>query len=140
MRLLIALVLLCGFAAAQEDAKPSSPPALAPAASHVGITEITIPAGTRIPVAIKNAISTKSSREGDPIYAQSTFPVVVDDHIVIPAGTYVQGKISQIKPAGQPQGPRRSAGALHDSDLSQRIHRAPTGLNRGCARRKWRYT
>jgi type IV secretion system protein VirB10 len=104
MRLLIALVLLCGFVYAQEEAKPSSPPALAPAASHVGVTEITIPAGTRIPVAIKNAISTKSSREGDPIYAQSTFPVVVNDHIVVPAGTYVQGKISQIKPAGRLKG------------------------------------
>jgi len=104
MRLLIALVLLGGSVTAQEETKPSSPPALAPAASHSSASEITIPAGTRIPVAIKNAISTKSSREGDPIYAQSTFPVVVNDHIVIPAGTYVQGKISQIKPAGRIKG------------------------------------
>ena len=104
MRLLIALVVLCGLVAAQEDTKPTSPPALATAASHVSTNEITIPAGTRIPVAIKNAISTKSSHEGDPIYAQSTFPVVVNDRIVVPAGTYVQGKISQIKPAGRLKG------------------------------------
>jgi len=104
MRLLIAVVLLCAFALAQQDSQPASPPALAPAASHVVANEITIPAGTRIPVAIKNAISTKSSHEGDPIYAQSTFPVVVNDRIVVPAGTYVQGKISQIKPAGHLKG------------------------------------
>jgi hypothetical protein len=104
MRLLIALVVLCGLVAAQEDTKPASPPALATAASHVSTTEITIPAGTKIPVMLKNAISTKSSREGDPIYAQSTFPVVVNDRIVVPAGTYVQGKISQIKPAGRLKG------------------------------------
>jgi type IV secretion system protein VirB10 len=104
MRLLIALVLLSGFVVAQEATKPASPPALAPAASHVVANEVTIPAGTRIPVAIKNAISTKSSHEGDPIYAQSTFPVVVNDRIVVPAGTYVQGKISQIKPAGRLKG------------------------------------
>ncbi len=104
MRLLIALVLLSGFAVAQEATKPDSPPALAPAASHVVANEVTIPAGTRIPVAIKNAVSTKSSHEGDPIYAQSTFPVVVNDRIVVPAGTYVQGKISQIKPAGRLKG------------------------------------
>ncbi len=104
MRLLIALLSLCVLAPAQGDTKTSSPPALAPAASHVNANEITIPAGTRIPVAIKNAISTKSSREGDPIYAQSTFPVVVDDRIVVPAGTYVQGKISRIKPAGRLKG------------------------------------
>ena len=104
MRFLIGFALLCGLAAAQEDSKPSSPPALAPATSHVVANEITIPAGTKIPVSLKNAISTKSNRVGDPIYAQSTFPVVVDDHIVVPAGTYVQGKISQIKPAGRLKG------------------------------------
>jgi hypothetical protein len=104
MRLLIASVLLCGLVAAQEDTKPGAPPALAPAVSHVVANEITIPAGTRIPVRLKNAISTKSSHEGDPIYAQSTFPVVVNDHIVVPAGTYVQGKISQIRPAGRLKG------------------------------------
>jgi type IV secretion system protein VirB10 len=104
MRVLIALVLLCGFVTAQEDTRPASQPALSPAVSHVSTTEITIPSGTRIPVTIKNAISTKTSREGDPIYAQSTFPVVVNDRIVVPAGTYVQGKISQIKPAGRLKG------------------------------------
>jgi hypothetical protein len=104
MRLLIALMLLAGLAAAQEDARPATPPALASAASHVVTDEVTIPQGTHIPVVLKNAISTKSSRVGDPIYAQSTFPVVVNDRIVVPAGTYVQGKISQIKPAGHLKG------------------------------------
>ena len=106
MRLFVALILLSGFAAAQaqEDTKPASPPALAPAASHVVADEVTIPEGTHIPVVLKNAISTKSSRVGDPIYAQSTFPVVVNDRIVVPAGTYVQGKISEIKPAGHLKG------------------------------------
>jgi type IV secretion system protein VirB10 len=106
MRLVMALVLLAGFAAAQTqpETKPASPPALAPAASHVGADEVTIPEGTHIPVMLKNAISTKSSRVGDPIYAQSTFPVVVNNRIVVPAGTYVQGKISSIKPAGHLKG------------------------------------
>ena len=98
MRLLIALVVLCGLVAAQGDTKPASPPALATADSHVSTTEITIPAGTKIPVMLKNAISTKSSREGDPIYAQSTFPVVVNDRIVVPAGTYVQEKSVRSSP------------------------------------------
>jgi hypothetical protein len=104
MRVLIALVLLCGLVAAQETTKPASTSALAPASSHVNVTEITIPSGTKIPVTILNAISTKTSREGDPIYTQTTFPVVVNDRIVVPAGTYVQGKISQIKPAGHMKG------------------------------------
>lgn len=101
MRRLIALALLCGVVAAQDDTKGGSPQALVPAASHVNSNEVTIPVGTKIPVTLKNAISTKSNHEGDPVYAQTTFPVVIDDRIVVPAGTYVQGRISQIKPAGR---------------------------------------
>ena len=104
MRLLIALVLLSGFVAAQEASKAGSSPSLTPAASHVRANDVTIPAGTKIPITLKNTISTKANHEGDPIYAQTTFPVVVDDRIVIPAGTYVQGKISAIKPAGHIKG------------------------------------
>jgi hypothetical protein len=99
MRVLIALALLSQLVTAQETAKSNSP-ALAPTVSHSAENEIIIPAGTKVPVFLKNAISTKSNHEGDPVYAQTTFPVVVSDRIVIPAGTYVQGRISSIKPAG----------------------------------------
>jgi len=71
---------------------------------HADAHLITIPAGTKIPVALKNAISTKANHEGDPIFARSTFPIVINEKIVIPAGTYVQGKISSIKPAGHIKG------------------------------------
>ncbi len=100
MRLLIACILLCGFAVAQDGSAKAS---LTPE-SRAKNGEITIPSGTRVPVVLKNTISTKSNHVGDPIYAQSTFPVVVDDKIVVPAGTYVQGKISAIKPAGRVKG------------------------------------
>jgi hypothetical protein len=63
-----------------------------------------IPAGTKVALALKQAISTKTAKEGDAVYAQSTFPVVIDDHIVIPAGTYVQGKISHIQRGGHMKG------------------------------------
>jgi len=101
MRALIALALLATSLKAQESTKTG--PSLAQATVHPA-NEIEIPAGTKIPVALKNTISTKSNHVGDPIYAQSTFPVVVDDRIVVPAGTYVQGKISAIKPAGRIKG------------------------------------
>jgi len=74
-----------------------------------------IPAGTRIPIALKNTISTKGNHEGDPIYAQSTFPVVINDRIIVPAGTYVQGKISSIKPAGHIKG--RAEVLIHFTSL-----------------------
>ena len=63
-----------------------------------------IPAGTKVPLALKQAISTKSAKEGDPVYAETTFPFVVNDRIIIPAGTYVQGKIARVKRPGRVKG------------------------------------
>jgi type IV secretion system protein VirB10 len=89
--------------AAQQSPDANAPPKLTQG-PHADRSQITIPAGTKIPIALKNTISTKANHEGDPIYAQSTFPVVINDKIVIPEGTYVQGKISSIKPAGHIKG------------------------------------
>lgn len=114
MRILLPLILLANFALGQETARTGSSPALVQG-PHAGANEITIPAGTKIPIALKNTISTKANHEGDPIYAQSTFPVVVNDKIVIPAGTYVQGKISSIKPAGHIKG--RAEVLIHFTSL-----------------------
>ena len=63
-----------------------------------------IPAGTKVPLALKQAISTKSAKEGDPVYAETTFPFVVDNRIIIPAGTYVQGRISHVQRPGRVKG------------------------------------
>ena len=103
MRIVLAfLSLLLAVAAAQEVTKTDQPKLVQGATG--GADEITIPAGTKIPVALKNAISTKSNQQGDPVYAQTTFPVVLNDRIVIPAGTYMQGRIMQVKPAGRVKG------------------------------------
>ena len=63
-----------------------------------------IPAGTKIPISLAQAISTKNAREGDPVYAETTFPFVVNDRILVPAGTYIQGKISRVQHAGRSKG------------------------------------
>jgi type IV secretion system protein VirB10 len=63
-----------------------------------------LPRNTRIPVVLKHAISTKSAKPGDPIYAQTTFPVVIDEHVMVPAGTYVQGTVAQVTRPGRIKG------------------------------------
>jgi len=97
MRTLLSLLLLASAAVAQDTPRTSQP-GLVPGA-HANTDEIVIPAGTNVPIKLENAISTKSNQQGDPVYAQTTFPVVLNERIVIPAGTYVQGRIMQIKPA-----------------------------------------
>jgi hypothetical protein len=65
---------------------------------------IEIPAGTKVALRLKQAISTKTAREGDAVYAETTFPIAIDDRILIPVGTYVQGKISHIQRGGRIKG------------------------------------
>jgi hypothetical protein len=62
---------------------------------------VVIPAGSKIPLSLAQAISTKNAREGDAVYAQTTFPFVLNDRVLVPAGTYIQGKIMHTEQAGR---------------------------------------
>lgn len=99
MRVVIGFFLLGMLLSAQ--AKPGNSASQPPS----NVQELIIPAGTRVPVALKHAISTRGTREGDAVYAETTFPVVSNGRVLIPAGTYVQGRISHIKQAGRIRGP-----------------------------------
>jgi type IV secretory pathway VirB10-like protein len=96
---IVLIVLLLSALAVSQDTPPAS--AAAPVASK---NSYEIPAGTKVPVALKHAISTRSAREGDAVYAETTFPVALNDRILIPAGTYVQGTISHVERAGRIKG------------------------------------
>jgi type IV secretion system protein VirB10 len=101
MRRIGVLLLLLAGAAAQTGTPPQS----TAAGSEVsGGNKLVVPAGTKVPVALKHAISTKSARDGDSVYAETTFPVVQDNRVLIPAGTYVQGKISHVQRPGRIKG------------------------------------
>jgi type IV secretion system protein VirB10 len=89
-------------AAATTSASSAAAPAVA--ARPASSSTLIIPSGTKVPLALKQAISTRNAKEGDPVYCETTFPFVVDDRIVIPAGTYVQGKISRVQRPGRIKG------------------------------------
>jgi hypothetical protein len=109
MRAMLAMLIASGMAWGQADAgKPSAVPnaqAQNPAIAAEQPTAVpdphatVIPAGTKVPLTLKQAISTKNAREGDPVYAETAFPFVTNDRILIPAGTYIQGKISRVEHA-----------------------------------------
>lgn len=124
MRFLLTFLLLSGSAFSQAGPPPSNDstgqatpapasvpnssddsrltrPASAPAPDP---NAITIPAGTKIPLSLKQAISTKNAREGDAVYAETAFPFVIDDRVVVPAGSYIQGKIAHVERAAHGRG------------------------------------
>jgi hypothetical protein len=95
-------------AQAAQNSNASAAPAAAPAPESERQKEdpnaLVIPAGSRIPLSLSQAISTKNAREGDPVYAMTAFPFVVGDRMLVPAGTYIQGKISHVERAGRVKG------------------------------------
>jgi hypothetical protein len=63
-----------------------------------------VPAGTQIPIQLRQAVSTKNALPGDPIYGQTTFPIIVNNVVMIPAGTFVKGIVDSSKRAGRIKG------------------------------------
>jgi hypothetical protein len=89
-------------AAAPVPASAPVPAVSAPASSKPATIEV--PGGTHIPLVLDNAISTRSARPGDPVYFETLFPVMVDGHVVIPAGSYMSGEVTDAKRAGRVRG------------------------------------
>ena len=60
--------------------------------------------GTRIPLTMLNSVSTKHSVEGDRVYLETAFPILANGRIVIPAGSYVAGTVTEAKRPGRIKG------------------------------------
>jgi hypothetical protein len=97
------------------QARPAQPPASqaatdssisdsAPRATPSTQERYVVPSGTRLPLILHNAVTTRNAKPGDPIYLETLFPVVIDNRILIPAGTYVQGEIQEAKRPGKVKG------------------------------------
>jgi hypothetical protein len=57
---------------------------------------IALPAGTKIELVVTAPVAARTARAGDPLYAQTVFPVTSSDTLAIPAGSYVQGQLLAI--------------------------------------------
>jgi type IV secretory pathway VirB10-like protein len=63
-----------------------------------------VPAGTKVPLTLTQGITSKTAKEGDPVYAQTAFPITQNNRIVIPAGAYVQGVVRRVVRPGRVKG------------------------------------
>jgi type IV secretion system protein VirB10 len=98
----LAAALCCPVIAQDAPAvQTSASDAPQPAASK---KVYTVPAGTRVLLQLRSAINTASAKPGDGIYLASTFPVVVGNRVMIPAGVYVQGVVDRVARAGRVRG------------------------------------
>ena len=99
MSRLFIVALLAMVCWAQQSVSPQLTSAPSPTADS-----LVIPAGTKVLLSLIHPISTKSARVGDGVYLRSSFPVTIEDQMAIPAGTYVQGEITDVKRPGKVKG------------------------------------
>lgn len=60
--------------------------------------------GTRIPLTMLNSVSTKHAVEGDRVYLETLFPIMVNGKVVIPPGSSVAGTVTSLKRPGRVKG------------------------------------
>ena len=91
--------------AAQAPAQEGSPLGWRPAENADAKPDgyVVVP-GTRIPLSLINSVSTRHSGEGDRVYLETVFPILVNSRIVIPPHSYVAGTITQVKRPGRVKG------------------------------------
>ena len=97
-RLLVAIAGLAVAAFAQDSQPALAKKEIPPAGDYI------VMPGTKVPLSLINTISTKHSQEGDSVYLETSFPVLVNGKIVIPVGSYVSGTVTQIKKPGRAKG------------------------------------
>ena len=104
MRRLAFFLFAATLAAAAQNTPDQSATTQTTAAPQGSLQQVTVPAGTEVPLILKSAVDTKNTRVGDGVYCQTAFPVVIDNVIAIPAGTYVKGEVVKAQRAGKIKG------------------------------------
>jgi type IV secretion system protein VirB10 len=84
---------------------PAAPASSVPdSATNAAPKNYVVPSGTRLPLILHNAVTTRNAKPGDPVYLETLFPIVIDNRILIPAGSYVQGEIQEARRPGKVKG------------------------------------
>src|ERR1051326_3875295 len=82
----------------------SGQPAAQPVPGDAPAPAYTVEIGTKVPLSLINSISTKHSAEGDRVYLETVFPILVSGRIVVPVGSYVAGTVKQGEKPGRVKG------------------------------------
>ena len=85
---------------AGESARDKAPVATA----RTVVREITIPAGTELPIVLDTSVGSKTSRVEEPVRAHLSRAVSVDGQPVLPDGSIVSGVVTDATPAAKVKG------------------------------------
>jgi len=63
-----------------------------------------IPQGAHVLLRMENSVNTRTAQEGDFVYLRTAVPIAIGGQIAVPAGSYVQGVVSEAKRSGRVKG------------------------------------
>jgi hypothetical protein len=99
---LAAIVLLAACGGVDQAQVGSTEPGTTkyqPAPAKPQVHMVGIPAGTEMMLALDTTLSSETSHAGDTFSATVVEPIVVDGHEVIPAGSTIEGRVTDAVPA-----------------------------------------
>jgi len=113
----VRLFALAVFLAAPSFGQdPDQKPAQAP--------ELLVPAGTVMPIVLNTYLNTKNTQAGDVFYADSTYPIWIQQRLVVPRGSIIKGTVTEVIKPGKISGKGKIA-LRFDTIL------LPNGVERG---------
>jgi hypothetical protein len=80
--------------------------------------EVTVPAGTALPLELLTAVSSETATVETPVRARLRQAVMVDDYSVIPAGTVLHGNVTDVDRAGRVKGRARLAFRFTEAEIN----------------------
>lgn len=105
MLLLVSLVLPVGCGGtgqADVESTPTGTTAYRPASENMHM--VGVPAGTELTLALDTTLSSGTSATGDTFTATMVEPIVIEDREVIPAGSTIEGRVTEATAARQGAG------------------------------------
>jgi hypothetical protein len=85
--------------------------------------EVTVPSGTVIPITLTAYLNTRSSQVGDIIYADTTYPIWIQQRLAIPKGSTIRGTLTEVLRPGRIKGGGRIAVRFTDILLPNGVKR-----------------
>jgi hypothetical protein len=118
------LLLLTAVAASpQSPQEATQKPATDP--------ELMVPAGTVFPVVLNSYLSTKNTQVGDTFYADTTYPIWIQQRLIIPRGSIIKGTVIEVSKPGAIKGKGRIAVRFDNILLPNGVERALVADFRG---------
>ena len=85
--------------------------------------EMIVPEGTVIPIVLTAYLNTRNSQVGDIVYADTNYPIWVQQRLVIPKGSTIRGTVTEVVRPGRIKGKGRLAIRFDDILLPNGVKR-----------------